>query len=218
MSGVVALLGTFPALSGFDIDVARGEVVALRGPNGAGKTTVLKVAAGLIPVQRGVITVLGSDVRVDRRSIRRHLGLLGHATGLYADLSVTQNVQFAVRAAGAGASASDAKKSVEAALERLGLNGRLKDLQVAHLSAGQRRRVALASLVARQVSVWLLDEPHASLDPEGRDVLDELIAEAASRGTTVIMASHDLDRADQIADRVLRLQGGRIVTESSHVA
>jgi heme ABC exporter ATP-binding subunit CcmA len=210
MHGVVALLGTFPALSGFDMDVARGEIVALRGPNGAGKTTVLKVIAGLLPVQRGTISVLGSDVRVDRRSIRRHLGFLGHSTGLYADLSVAQNVGFAVKAAGT----SNPETSVGPALQRLGLDGRLKDLQVAHLSAGQRRRVALASLVARSVPLWLLDEPHASLDPDGRDLLDSLIVEASARGTTVIMASHDLDRADQIAHRVLALQGGRVTTQA----
>jgi heme ABC exporter ATP-binding subunit CcmA len=208
MHGVVALLGTFPALSGFDMDVDRGEIVALRGPNGAGKTTVLKVIAGLLPVQRGTINVLGSDVRVDRRSIRRHLGFLGHSTGLYADLSVAQNVSFAVKAAGT----INPEASVGPALARLGLDGRLKDLQVAHLSAGQRRRVALASLVARSVPLWLLDEPHASLDPDGRDLLDSLIVEASARGTTVIMASHDLDRADQIAHRVLALQGGRVTT------
>ncbi len=208
MRGVVALLGAFPALSGFDLDVDRGEIVALRGPNGAGKTTVLKVLAGLVPVQRGTINVLGSDIRVDRRTIRRYIGFLGHSAGLYADLSVQQNVQFAVRAA--GSVGGDQSTAIEQALIRLGLDGRLRDLQVAHLSAGQRRRVALASLIAREVPMWLLDEPHASLDPDGRDLLDSLITEASVRGTTVIMASHDLDRADEVAHRVLSLQGGRV--------
>jgi heme ABC exporter ATP-binding subunit CcmA len=207
LCAVVALLGTFPALSGVDLSVARGEVVALRGPNGAGKTTVLKVVAGLIPVQRGTITVLGSDVRTDRRSVRRYLGYLGHSTGLYADLSVEQNVKFAAKASGADA-------DIEPALARLGLDGRLRSLQVAHLSAGQRRRVAVASLLARAVPLWLLDEPHAALDPEGRDLLDGIIAEVSTAGTTVMMASHDLDRADRVASRIVSLQGGRIVSEA----
>jgi heme ABC exporter ATP-binding subunit CcmA len=211
MSGVVALLGTFPALSGFDLSLGRGEVCVLSGPNGAGKTTVLRVAAGLVPAIRGTVHVLGSDVRVDRRSVRRYLGYLGHATGLYADLTVEQNVRFAVKAAG---SQFD---SIDPALTRLGLDGRLRSLRVAYLSAGQRRRVALASLVARDVPLWLLDEPHAALDPEGRDLIDELVGEAAERGTSVLVASHDLERAGRIADRVLTVQGGR-VAEADHVA
>jgi heme ABC exporter ATP-binding subunit CcmA len=207
LKGVVALLGVFPALSGVNLSVARGEVIALRGPNGAGKTTVLKVVAGLVPAQRGTVTVLGSDVRTDRRSVRKYLGYLGHSTGLYVDLSVQQNVQFAAKAGGGGAAGTQ----VEAALERLGLDGRLRTLQVAHLSAGQRRRVALASLMARAVPLWLLDEPHAALDPEGRDLLDGVIEEVSAAGTTVMMASHDLDRADRIASRIVTLQGGRVI-------
>jgi heme ABC exporter ATP-binding subunit CcmA len=215
MRGVVALLGTFPALSGCDLTIQRGEVVALRGPNGAGKTTVLKVVAGLVPIQRGSLQVLGSDVRTDRRSVRRYLGYLGHATGLYADLSVEQNVRFAVSAAGGAPESLDA--TVAAALAAMELDGRLRSLSVTHLSAGQRRRVALASLVARNVPLWLLDEPHAALDPQGRDLLDQLIIDAAATGTSVVMASHDLDRSHRIAQREINIVGGRAVT-TQHVA
>lgn len=208
MAGVVALLGTFPALSGFDLSVARGEVCVLSGPNGAGKTTVLRVAAGLVPAIRGSVHVLGSDVRADRRSVRRHLGYLGHATGLYADLTVEQNVRFAVQAA--GSKPGSHPQPIDRALTRLGLDGRLRSLRVAYLSAGQRRRVALASLIARNVPLWLLDEPHAALDPDGRNLIDELVREAAASGTSVLVASHDLERAGRIADRVLTVQGGRV--------
>jgi heme ABC exporter ATP-binding subunit CcmA len=205
MRGVVALLGAFPALSGCDLEVGRGEVVVLRGPNGAGKTTVLKVAGGLVPVVRGELTVLGSDVRTDRRSIRRYVGYLGHATGMYSDLTVEQNVSFAVRATGADPG------RIAHALGLLGLDGRLRHLAVAHLSAGQRRRVALAGLVARNVPLWLLDEPHAALDPDGRDVIDNLIRTAAEGGTSVVLASHDLERATNVANRTVHLVGGRVV-------
>jgi heme ABC exporter ATP-binding subunit CcmA len=206
MRGVVALLGAFPALSGCDLQVERGEVVVLRGPNGAGKTTVLKVAGGLVPIVRGQLTVLGSDVRVDRRSIRRYVGYLGHATGLYSDLTVEQNVGFVVRATGAD------QRNIPSALGSLGLDGRLRHLSIAHLSAGQRRRVALAGLVARNVPLWLLDEPHAALDPDGRDLIDSLIHAAAGGGTSVVLASHDLERATNVADRTVQLVGGRVVS------
>ncbi|HEX6568218.1 MAG TPA: ABC transporter ATP-binding protein, partial [Acidimicrobiales bacterium] len=154
----VALLGRFPALAGIDLDVERGEIVLLRGPNGAGKTTVLRACAGLVPIVRGDARVLGCDLRRDARPVRRRVGLLGHATGLFDDLTVADNVTFWGRAYRAG------RADIEAALDLAGLAGRLRDVPVARLSAGQRRRTSLACLLARRPELWLLDEPHAGLD------------------------------------------------------
>src|SRR6266480_6353321 len=100
LRGAVSLLGRFPALAGVDLDVAAGEIVLIRAPNGAGKTTLLRACAGLVPVVEGEAVVLGCDLRVDRRAVRRRVGLLGHAGFLYDDLTVAENVRFAVRAAG----------------------------------------------------------------------------------------------------------------------
>jgi len=202
LRSAVCLLGRFPALAGVDLDVRVGEVVLLAGPNGAGKTTLLRACAGLVPVVDGRAVVLGHDLRVDRRSVRSLIGLVGHATSLYDDLSVFDNVRFTVRARGGSASA------VGPALERLGLDGRLRDVPVARLSAGQRRRCTLASLVACDAPLWLLDEPHAGLDREGRDLVDQLVADAAKRGRTVIMASHDLERAAAVASRQVTIEAG----------
>jgi heme ABC exporter ATP-binding subunit CcmA len=200
----VSLLGRFPALAGVDLDVGAGEIVLLHGPNGAGKTTLLRACAGLVGISSGEAEVLGSDLRRDRRSIRRRVGLLGHATFLYDDLTVTDNLRFSARAA--GRTTADAS----AAMERLGLAGRLHDLPVAKLSAGQRRRVALAALVARAPELWLLDEPHAGLDAAGRDLLDTLVREAVAGGATVLLASHELDRAASLATRRVTVAGGRL--------
>jgi heme ABC exporter ATP-binding subunit CcmA len=191
----VALLGRFPALAGIDLDVARGEVVLLRGPNGAGKTTVLRACAGLVPVVRGTAVVLGHDLRHDRRGVRRRVGLLGHATGLFDDLTVADNVAFWARANRAD------RGDAEAALGLAGLSGRLRDVPVARLSAGQRRRASLACLLVRRPELWLLDEPHAGLDHDARDLLDRLVRQAVAQGATVVMASHELDRAEALADR-----------------
>jgi heme ABC exporter ATP-binding subunit CcmA len=201
---VVALLGGFPALAGLDLTVDAGETVLLRGPNGAGKSTVLRVCAGLVPVHRGEASVLGVDLTTDRRSARRRIALLGHAGFMYDDLTVRENVTFAVTAAGGD------KAAVADALARLGLDGRLAATPVGALSAGQRRRTALATLVARQAELWLLDEPHAALDDDGRDLVDAVIGEAIARGATVVMASHDTDRATALANRVLTVAGGTI--------
>src|SRR5215469_12794154 len=200
----VALVGRFPVLAGVDFDVAAGEVVLLQGANGAGKTSLLRACAGLLPVVSGSAVVLGCDLTVDRRGVRRRVGLLGHSCGLYDDLTVEDNVRFAVRAAGAPA------ESVEGALTRMGLSGRLRRVSAARLSAGQRRRTALAVLVARQPDLWLLDEPHAGLDAEHRDLLDEVIHRAAAGGAAVVLASHDRDRVTALAGRVVTMAGGQV--------
>jgi heme ABC exporter ATP-binding subunit CcmA len=199
----VALLGRFPALAGLDLDVARGDIVLLRGPNGAGKSTLLRVLAGLVPVVRGEARVLGHDLRADPRPVRRRVGLLGHATGLYDDLTVADNVTFWGRATRARAG------DVDAALELVGLTGSLLHVPVARLSAGQRRRASLACLLARRPELWLLDEPHAGLDAEARDLLDDLVRQAVDQGATVVLSSHELDRADALAHRVVVLEGGQ---------
>ncbi|MBO0731324.1 MAG: ABC transporter ATP-binding protein, partial [Acidimicrobiaceae bacterium] len=154
----VALVGRFPVLAGVDLEVATGEIVLLQGPNGAGKTSILRACAGLLRVTSGDAIVLDADLIRDPRAVRRRVGLLGHTNALYEDLTVADNVRFLVRAAGGRVEA------VAPALERLGLTGRLPATAVRNLSAGQRRRVALAGLVARDPELWLLDEPHAGLD------------------------------------------------------
>lgn len=201
---VVAVLGSFPALAGATLRVDRGEIVLLRGPNGAGKTTVLRVCAGLLPVVRGTGRVLGLDLATDRDTVRTRVGLLGHSNGLYADLTVTENVRF--WGATVGASADE----VAGALARLDLAGRLADVPVRKLSAGQRRRTALACLVARRAELWLLDEPHAGLDAAGRDELDLTLRQAAAAGATVVVASHELERTGALATRVVDVVAGQV--------
>jgi heme ABC exporter ATP-binding subunit CcmA len=204
LRAAVSLLGRFPALAGVDLDVAPGEVVLVTGPNGAGKTTLLRACAGLVPVVGGEAVVLGHDLRRDRRAVRRRVGLLGHATFLYDDLTVADNVAFAARAVAAPPPAA------EEALARLGLDGRLRATHVARLSAGQRRRVALAAVLVRRPALWLLDEPHAGLDAAGRDLLDTIVGEAVAGDATVVIASHEVDRTRPLADRVIGIAGGRV--------
>jgi heme ABC exporter ATP-binding subunit CcmA len=200
----VALIGSFPALAGANLSVRRGEIVLLRGPNGAGKTSLLRLCAGLLPVERGKATVCGIDLRIDRELVRAHVGLIGHTNGLYHDLTVTENVEFWGRLSGA---TSD---EVRSAMHRMGLDGRLADVRVSKLSAGQRRRTALAGLVARRAELWLLDEPHAGLDAQGRDELDRVLRVAAESGATIMVASHELERAGSLATRQVEVVAGQV--------
>ena len=207
LEGVVALLGRFPALAGVDLEVGEGEIVLVQGPNGAGKSTLLRVCAGLLRLESGSARVLGHDLRVERAAVRRSVGLLGHDTALYDDLTVVENLRFWAQAS----RVDDA--AVPGALDRLGVSERLHDVAVRHLSAGQRRRTALAAVVVRRPRLWLLDEPHAGLDQHGRDLIDGLIVDAAGAGATVMLASHELDRTVDLATRHLTVAGGTITAD-----
>jgi heme ABC exporter ATP-binding subunit CcmA len=182
--------------------VQRGEIVLLQGPNGAGKTSVLRVCAGLLPIERGTGRVLGKDLATQREDIRSRVGLLGHQNGLYLDLTVKQNIEFWASTVGA------TQEEVATAMARMHIDGRLADVKAAQLSAGQRRRTALASLIVRRAEVWLLDEPHAGLDAAGRDELDELLRSAVRAGATVVLASHESERAAGLATRTVTIDGG----------
>lgn len=207
LQGVVALLGRFPALAGADLEVGESEIVLVQGPNGAGKSTLLRVCAGLLRIESGRAEVLGHDLVTDRAAVRRSVGLLGHDTALYDDLTVEENLRFWARA-----SRID-DEAVPAALDRLGVADRLRDVAVGNLSAGQRRRTALAAVVVRRPRLWLLDEPHSGLDQGGRDLIDQVILDAASAGATVMLASHELDRTLDLATRHLTVAGGTITSD-----
>jgi heme ABC exporter ATP-binding subunit CcmA len=206
---VVAVLGGFPVLAEATLDVAVGEIVLLRGPNGAGKTSVLRACAGLLPIARGAGSIFGLDLVTQREAIRPRVGLLGHRNGLYTDLTVAENVTFW------GATVGATDDEVAGAMERMGVAGRLADVTVRKLSAGQKRRTALACLVARRAELWLLDEPHAGLDAAGRDELDAILRQAVDSGATVLVASHELERAGSLADRVVDVVGGQVVEGQS---
>lgn len=207
LDAVVALLGRFPALAGVDLEIAGGEVVLIQGPNGAGKSTLLRLCAGLLRPESGSAHVMGLDLSTSRAAVRRRVGLLGHDTALYDELTVIENLEF-----WAAISRVD-RSSVVPALERLGVDQRLMNVVVSKLSAGQRRRVALAGVVVRRPELWLLDEPHAGLDQAGRDLVDDLVVEAAGSGATVLMASHELDRTVDLASRTIVIAGGMVVSD-----
>lgn len=204
LNGVVAVLGGFPALAGADLTVGRGEVLLLQGPNGAGKTSLLRVCAGLLPIERGAGRVLGMDITTERERVRSRVGLLGHTNGLYLDLTVAQNIRFWASTVGA------TNEEVAGAMSRMRLDGRLAGVKAEKLSAGQRRRTALASLIVRRAELWLLDEPHAGLDTAGRDEIDAVLRDAVSSGATVIVSSHEHERARALATRIVTVDGGTV--------
>jgi heme ABC exporter ATP-binding subunit CcmA len=208
LSGVISLIGGFPALAGIDLTIGDGEIVVLRGPNGAGKSTLLRLCAGLAPLNGGSGTVLGHDLagRESRRRIRRETGLLAHQTFLYDELTVEENLTFWAEANRADPS------TIEPILDRLDLGGRLRTVKISGLSAGQRRRASVAVMVCRRPKLWLLDEPHAGLDRAGRNFIDEIVRHAVRFGATVMIASHDHERVSDLATRTVELVGGVVTS------
>jgi heme ABC exporter ATP-binding subunit CcmA len=208
LRSLVCLLGRFPALAGVDLDVVSGDVVLVTGPNGAGKTTLVRVLAGLLAPYSGEAQVHGRDLFTDRRAARRGTALVGHETYCYDDLTALENVRFFARAAG-----TRDDGPVGAALDRVAL-GPVADVLHRGLSAGQRRRLALAVALVRDPTLLLLDEPHAGLDATGRKVLDDVVRSAPGEGRTVVMVSHELEVARPLATREVRIDGGRVVADT----
>lgn len=201
---VVAPAG-FPALAGATLDVRAGELVALRGANGAGKTTLLRLCAGLAPLARGTASVLGVDLGSDRATVRRSVGFVGHRNGLYGELTARENIAFVATLVDA------THDEVEVVLEGFGLGGRLADTRASALSAGQRRRTALASLAIRRARLWLLDEPHAALDADSRQQLERVFRDATASGVTVVYTTHERYADSQPLPRTITLDAGRVV-------
>lgn len=203
---VVALYGSHPALAGATLHVERGEIIVVRGPNGAGKSSLLRLCAGLVAPSRGSAHVLDHDLSFDREQVGKRVGLLGQRNGLFLDLSARENVRFWGELSGA------TEAEMSEAMQRMGISNALADRRVGAMSTGQRKRVALACLVTRRAELWLLDEPHSGLDAAGRDELDEVLRAAARAGATIVLASHESERAERLGARVVSMSGGQVTS------
>jgi ABC-type multidrug transport system ATPase subunit len=200
---VTVLLGGFPALARCDFDVFEAEIVLIAGSNGSGKTTLLKLCAGICGFREGSVRVFGVDMKGSRADVRKFVGYVGHATLLYNDLTVRENLKFI-------ASCLDIpfERAFEYASE-FGLSGKMLDQLVGTLSAGQRKRVSLAAAFSRECELLLLDEPHASLDHEGKEFLEKVSIRFRELGRSVVVASHEFERMESIADRRYQMDSGR---------
>lgn len=181
--GLACVRGERLVFDNVSFSVAQGEALILRGPNGSGKTTFLRMVAGLLRREAGALTWRGEDVSDDPEAWRANLCFVGHLDGVKPLFTVTENVAFWSRLAGAD------NTRIGDALDRFGL-GALSDVPARFLSAGQRRRVGLARLVAAPVPIWLLDEPTVSLDAESVTSLAGVMKEHRAAGGLVIAATH----------------------------
>lgn len=186
---LTCLRGERIVFSALDFALEAGGTLVLVGPNGSGKSSLLRLMAGLGRPLAGTVAWDGEDVAADRESHNTRLHYLGHTDAVKPALTVRENVAFWAALGADDAAASDIRAKADAALGGFGI-GRLADLPARYLSAGQRRRVALARLLARSVPLWLLDEPQTALDAEASAALVAAIARHRAAGGMVALATH----------------------------
>jgi heme exporter protein A len=198
--------GAKTVLRGLDFQVERGEFVALLGPNGAGKTTFLRILASLSQPTLGDVRVAGYRLPSQSEHVRRKLGVVSHLPLLYGDLTAEENLRFFGRMY----AVEDLEQRVAEVLSLVGLASRRRDL-VRTFSRGMQQRLAIGRAVMHDPEVMLFDEPHTGLDQDACNMLDGVLREVAVRGRTVVMTSHDLVRAADLASRFDILSRGQIV-------
>jgi heme exporter protein A len=206
---LVKRFGLKVILRGLDFSVESGEFVALLGPNGAGKTTFLRILATLSRPSLGHVKVAGHHLPHEAAQVRAKLGVVSHMPLLYPDLTAEENLRFYGRMYGV----SNMEARISEVLEMVGLDNRRKDL-VRTFSRGMQQRLAIGRAVIHDPEVMLFDEPYTGLDQDASEMLDDVLRSVAVEGRTVVMTSHDLARAEDLATRFDILSRG-VITAST---
>ena len=209
-TGLTRKFGSRVAVSNLSISMQEGEVVTLLGPNGAGKTTTLRMLAGLIPPTNGHIELQGVALTpASSDTLRRHIGLLTEAPGLWDRLSVRLNLVTYARLY----NLPRPQRAVDQALAVVGLSDRSRDVAGA-LSKGLRQRLSLARALMHEPPIVLLDEPTAGLDPASARHVRDLILDLKRRGRALLVSTHNLAEAEEIADRIAVLNTTLLADDS----
>ncbi|VEH68753.1 ABC transporter ATP-binding protein [Arachnia propionica] len=204
---VTRTYGKFTAVDGVSFHVAQGELVALLGSNGAGKTSLLEVLQGSTRSNDGRVRVFGVDPVADRAAIRQRTGIMLQEAGFAKDLTVRETLVM-------WAGTLTSPRPVADSLAMCGLEGRA-DIRVGSLSGGERRRLDLAMATLGRPELLFMDEPTTGLDPAVRQYTWELVRRMLDEGSTVLLTTHYMEEAEELADRILIMDRGRILTEGS---
>jgi heme exporter protein A len=207
---LVKRFGMKTVLKGLDFNVQPGEFVALLGPNGAGKTTFLRILASLSRPSLGNVKVAGFVLPAQSAAVRQRLGVVSHLPLLYGDLTAEENLQFYGRMYDLPA----LNERITEVLDLIGLSARRRDM-VRTFSRGMQQRLAIGRAVLHDPDVMLFDEPYTGLDQDASEMLDGVLKNVAAAGRTVVMTSHDLARAEDLATRFDILSRGVIAASAT---
>ncbi len=210
--GLTKSFGGFTAVAGIDVDVQRGEAFGFLGPNGAGKSSTMRMIGCVSPPSGGDLRVLGLDPRTDGSRIRSRLGVVPQRDTLDEELTVRENLIVYARYFGIPKVAAAAK--ADELLDFAQLTERA-DSKVEPLSGGMKRRLTIARSLVNDPEILLLDEPTTGLDPQARHVLWDRLFRLKRQGVTLVLTTHYMDEAEQLCDRLVVMDGGRIVAEGS---
>ncbi|MEU8269452.1 ABC transporter ATP-binding protein [Sphaerisporangium sp. NPDC049002] len=210
--GLVKRFGGFTAVDGIDIDVAPGEAFGFLGPNGAGKSSTMRMISCVSLPTAGELRILGMDPARQGAEIRGRLGVCPQLDNLDPDLSVRENLTTYARYF--GIPRPEARRRAEELLDFVQLADRAGS-NVEPLSGGMKRRLTIARAMVNNPDIVLLDEPTTGLDPQARHLLWERLFQLKRRGTTLVLTTHYMDEAEQLCDRLVVMDGGRIVAEGS---
>jgi len=205
VEGLTRRFGAVTALDGLSFAVPAGEVVGFLGPNGAGKTTTMRAVFGLAELDGGTVRWNGAPIGARER---RRFGYMPEERGLYPGMAVRDHLEYLARLH--GASREDAARGTRAWLERLGIAARAED-RVDSLSHGNQQRVQLAAALVHDPDLLVLDEPLAGLDPAGIEAVSAVLLDEARRGRCVLFSSHQLDLVEDLCERVVIIDHGRLV-------
>ncbi len=204
VSGITKAYKSVPALKGIDLRVNLGECLAVLGPNGAGKTTLLDIVTGLTSPDEGRVVLFGEGLSPkSRRRMAERIGVVLQETNLYKRYTILETLRLF-------ASFYKNPGREDELLAKLGLEGKKKQ-QLRHLSGGERQRVHLACALVHSPDLVFLDEPTTGLDPKARRELWDLILELKKEGKSILLTTHYMEEASQLADRIVILDHGRIV-------
>jgi lipooligosaccharide transport system ATP-binding protein len=210
--GLVKRFGDFTAVDGIDVEVRRGEAFGFLGPNGAGKSSTMRMIGCVSPPTGGVLKVLGLDPRRDGPRIRARLGVCPQLDNLDIELTVRENLTTYARFFGIPRKV--ARRRADELLEFVQL-GERADSKVEPLSGGMKRRLTIARALVNEPEMVLLDEPTTGLDPQARHLVWERLFRLKRQGVTLVLTTHYMDEAEQLCDRLVVMDGGRIVAEGS---
>jgi lipooligosaccharide transport system ATP-binding protein len=208
--GLVKHYGDIAAVDGIDFDVRPAECFGFLGPNGAGKTTTMKMIYGLASVEAGELRVLGLDARHQRREVKARIGVVPQEENLDRELTVRENLT--TQALYHGIAEDDGR--IDELLELALLSTRAGDRPQA-LSGGMKRRLLIARALVNRPELVVLDEPTTGLDPQARLAIWDLLDRMKREGVTLIITTHYMEEAQRVCDRLVIMDGGRIVAEGS---